>query len=349
MTPDPSKIHRILVRMPNWVGDVVMSLPALEALRENFPGCALAVLAKPWVVPLLEGHPCVDEVVVFRKRGTYPRDIVHLLKMASEIRSRRFDLAVLFQNAFEAALLARLAGIPRRVGYNTDGRGLLLSHAIPRKKEVLMQHQVEYYLSILRGMNWAAESRDPRLYVKERESTAVRSLLHSRGIGDRDYLLGLAPGAIYGPAKRWPPERFAAVGDMAANRWGAKVVVMGSKDEGTICEAVSVAMTSPVLNLCGRITLGEAMAVIGRCRTFVTNDSGLMHVAAALDVPLVAIFGSTDPVATGPRNRRARVVRRPMPCSPCLKPECTEGYGCLTAIEPGRVWDELVRLRKEEG
>jgi len=212
-----------------------------------------------------------------------------------------------------------------------------------------MQHQVEYYLSILRGMNWRAESRDPRLYLGERESTAARSLLRSCGVGDRDFLLGLAPGAIYGPAKRWPPERFAAVGDLAADRWGAKVVVMGSKGEGAICEAVTRAMVSPVLNLCGRITLGEAMAVIRRCRTFLTNDSGLMHVAAALDVPLVAIFGSTDPVATGPRNRRARVVRRPMPCSPCLKPECFEAYGCLTAIEPGQVWDELVNLRKEEG
>lgn len=341
---DPSPIHRILVRVPNWVGDVVMALPALEALRENFPLSTLVALARPWVTPLLENHPCVDQVMVFHKGRGYPWDGVALLKTVAEVRRSRFDLALLFQNAFEAALITRLAGIPIRIGYSTDGRGFLLSHPVPRDREVLRQHQVEYYLHLMRTMNWKAESRDPRLHVGEKQQAAAESLLEAFGITNRDLLVGLAPGAVYGPAKRWPAQRFAAVGDRAVETWGAKIVVMGSGGEKEICEAVTLAMRTPAVNLCGRTNLHEAVGVIRRCRAFVTNDSGLMHVAAALNVPLVAIFGSTDPEATGPRSPKARVVRHPMSCAPCLKPECTKDYACLRSIEPEEVWGELETL-----
>jgi len=161
-----------------------------------------------------------------------------------------------------------------------------------------------------------------------------------------DFLLGLSPGAIFGPAKRWPAERFAAIGDWSVERWGAKVLVLGSKAEKDICMTVCKSMKHPSVNLCGTTTLGEAMALIKSCHFFVSNDSGLMHVAAALDVPMVAIFGSTNPDATGPRSRKARIVRRQTDCSPCLKPDCPVGYHCLQAIEPDDVWNEMVILRE---
>lgn len=335
------EFHRILVRMPNWVGDLVMALPALEALREHFPRSTLVALARPWVTPLLENHPCVDRVMVLRKGRGYPRDAIALLKTVTEVRRSRFDLAFLFQNAFEAAMIARLAGIPVRIGYSTDGRGFLLSHAVPRDREVLRRHQVEYYLHLLRAMGWKAETRDPRLYVGDRQQAAAKALLEVFGIRDKDLVVGLSPGAAYGPAKRWPAGRFAAVGDRAAETWGAKVLVVGSGGDKEICDAVTLAMRSPAVNLCGRTSLDEVVGVIRRCRAFVTNDSGLMHVAAALDVPLAAIFGSTDPAATGPRSPKARVIRKPMDCAPCLRPECTREYACLRSIEPEEVWREL--------
>lgn len=340
MMDDPS-IQRILVRMPNWVGDAVMALPALEALREDFPRSTLVALARPWVTPLLEGHGCVDRVMVFQKGRGHPRDGVELLRIVAELRRCRFDMAFLFQNAFEAALIARLAGIPVRIGYNTDGRGVLLSHPVPRDEEILRRHQVEYYLHLLRAMGWKAETRDPGLHVGDGQRAAADILLQASGVAAGDLLLGVAPGAVYGPAKRWPPERFAAVADRAVKAWGAKVVVVGSGGETGVCEAVVRAMQTPALNLAGSTSLDAAVGVIGRCRAFLCNDSGLMHVAAALDVPLVAIFGSTDPEATGPRSPKARVVRKPLPCAPCLKPECTKDYACLRAIEPEEVWREL--------
>lgn len=320
-----------------------MAMPALEALKENLPGSAVHVLAKPWVAPLFVNHPAVDTVIPYRKEGSQPRALLQVLGTALQLRRWRFDLAVLFQNAFEAALLAWLAAIPVRLGYDTDGRRLLLSHPVPRPR-AKYGHQVEYYLGILRGVNWRADSRDPRVHLNSNGTCNARSLLLSHGLREEDFLLGLAPGATYGPAKRWPPERFAAVADMAAGKWDAKAVVLGSAGERGIGDEVARAMKGSAVNLCGETGLDEAAAVIGRCRVFLSNDSGLMHLAAALDVPTVAVFGSTDPVATGPRGRKARMVNHPLDCSPCLKPDCADGCRCLRSIEPMEVWRELESL-----
>ncbi len=326
---------------------MVMSLPALEAVRANFPGRKLAVLAKPWVAPLYENHPAVDEVIYYNRASWTPRGLAEMMRTVQGIRRRNFDLAVLFQNAFEAALIAFLAGIPYRVGYNTDGRGFLLSHPVARDPEVMKEHQVEYYLSILRPMVWEAPTRDPKLFVTPKDEDAIAGLLASHGITSRHLLVGLSPGATYGPAKRWPAERFAAVGDRVAQTWGAKVVLMGSEGEKPQCLDLSRRMRHEPLDLSGMTTLGQVVALIKRCRFFICNDSGLMHVAAALDVPTVAIFGSTDAVATGPRGRLSRVVREPVKCSPCLEPECRFGhYQCMLNITPERVWEELESLKR---
>jgi lipopolysaccharide heptosyltransferase II len=344
---DKSKVSRIIVRATNWVGDAVMTLPALEAIRENFPHSSITVLGKPWMLPLLEKHPAVDRVIILRKKGRYLTDLFEVIRVVREIRKQGFDLAVLFQNAFEAALLAYLGGAGFRLGYNTDGRGFLLSHRVIRSDEVLKVHQVEYYLSILRAMGWKAVSRDPSLYVDKKYLNDAWRIMDSNGIKKGDFLIGLSPGAIFGEAKRWPSERFARIGDWAVERWGARVVVMGSEKEMDICRGLSGFMENRPVNLCGRTSLGEAMGVISRCRFFVTNDSGLMHMAAALSVPTVAVFGSTDPVATGPRGPNTRIVKHDIECAPCLKPSCPRDFICMLSIEPEEVWDAMEALRED--
>jgi heptosyltransferase-2 len=344
---DKSKIHRILIRATNWVGDAVMSMPAFEAVRQNFPESHISVLARPWVAPLYETHPAANQVIPYKRGYGYWKDFSEFLKVVRLIRSLHFDMAVLFQNAFEAAFIARLSGIKIRVGYNTDGRGFLLSHSVVRGKEVLKLHQVEYYLTVLRALGWNAPTKDPALSTGPEAIARVRSLLSSRGIEDQDLVVGLSPGAAYGPAKRWPVERFAAIGDRAIREWGAKVVVIGTEQEKAFGETLISATTPGAVNFCGMTGLGDALALIKRCRLFVSNDSGLMHVAAALKVPTVAVFGSTDSVATGPRGKNARVVKQDMECSPCLKPECSAGYRCLLAVRPEDVWREMEKLREE--
>jgi heptosyltransferase-2 len=343
---DKSTIHRILIRATNWIGDVVMTMPALEAVRHNFPASTIHVLARPWVVPLFENHWAVDHVIRLNKDKGYPQDIVEILRVAKTIRQHQFDLAILFQNAFEAALLAYLGRIKHRVGYNTDGRRILLTHAVIRNEDVLKKHQVEYYLEILRAMDWVAPTAEPRIFVSEKDRHSVDARLRAMGMNQGDSLLGLSPGAVYGPAKRWPVDRFAAIGDWAVARWGMKALVVGSRAEAELCRDLTRTMNRQAVDLCGTTTLGEVMALIERCRFFVCNDSGLMHMAAALNVPTVAVFGSTDPVATGPRGKYARIVRHPMDCSPCLKPRCDIGYPCLLAIEPQEVWAEMESLKR---
>jgi heptosyltransferase-2 len=224
---------------------------------------------------------------------------------------------------------------------------LPFSHPVIRNQEILKKHQVEYYLAILRAMDWVAPTTDPLLHLGQKQAGVIRELLVSHGVTQEDFLIGLSAGAIFGPAKRWPVERFAAIGDRSCERWHAKVVLVGSEKDNTTCLDLSKAMKHEVLNLCGKTSLSEAMALIGSCRFFVSNDSGLMHVAAGLGVPTVAIFGSTDPVATGPRGRRSRIVRHDADCAPCLKPDCRVGYRCLLSVETEEVWETMEKLRAE--
>ena len=336
-------IERILIRATNWVGDAIMTLPALEAVRENFPGGHITVLAKPWVAPLFENHPAVDRVMVFDKGTGSRAGFLAIFKTSRILRKERFDLAILFQNAFEAALLVFLGRVKLRVGYKTDGRSLLLTHGVSRTEKVLRIHQVGYYCAILRAMGWPAEERDPALHTGREVRDQAVGILKSNGVDPRDFIVGLSPGAVFGNAKRWPPNRFAEIGDRVVRRWGAKIVVFGSGGEREICDAVCETMRYGALNLCGKTTLKAVMGVMALCRFFVTNDSGLMHMASALGLPTVAVFGSTDHVATGPRGPKTRIVRRPVSCAPCLKQECPTDHRCMLRISlmrSGKPWKD---------
>ena len=341
------EVERILVRSTNWVGDTVMMLPSLVAVRNTFPRAEITVLAKPWVVPLLENHPAVDHTIVMDKGRGFLSACKELVLIISRLRNVRFDLAVLFQNAFEAALLSCLGGIRYRVGYNADGRGLFLTHAVIRDKAILSAHQVEYFLGLVDAMGWQVTDKKPVVYLNEEERQGASMMLSSEGIYDNDVVVGLNPGAAYGSAKRWPADRFAAIGDWASKRWSAKVVLFGSPSEAVIAEEVAKLMNAEPLNVCGKTTLGQAMALIKRCDLFVTNDSGLMHIAAALNRPLVAVFGPTDHAQTSPVSGNARMVRHDFECSPCLKKVCPLDHRCMLSIEPHEVWREMEDLREE--
>ncbi len=344
---EKARVKRILIRATNWVGDAVMTLPALEAVRENFPGGHITVLAKPWVAPIFEDHPAVDHVLVYEKGNTSRAAFARMLGITRLIRKERFDLAILFQNAFEAALLPFAGRVKQRVGYRTDGRGFMLTHGVPRSEQVLRIHQVGYYCEILRAMGWPAEERDPVLHVSDEVREQAIGVLKSNGIESLDFLVGLGPGAVFGSAKRWPPDRFAQIGDWAAERWGGKVLVFGSSGEKGIGDKVCAAMKQRALNLCGETSLRVAMGIMSLCGFFVTNDSGLMHMASALGLPTVAVFGSTDHVATGPRGPKTRIVRRAVSCAPCLKQECPTDHRCMLDITPDAVWETMEALRRE--
>lgn len=351
---DPHAPRRILLRAVNWVGDAVMSLPALEALGAACPQAGITVLARPWVAPLYEAHPAVQEVVLYerdRHRGLAGRR-----RLAGELKRRGFDWAVLFQNAFDAAFIAWLARVPVRLGYACDARRLLLSHPLPRRPEVFAGHESSYYLHLLHGAGLAPapppEGVAPRLFLDPADRDWAGRWIEQQGLAGRR-LLGLAPGAAFGPAKCWPPEHFAATArELLAGEMDA-VLLLGSAGEAPACEAVARELAgAPLWNLAGRTSLGRALALLERLALFICNDSGLMHAAAALGVPTLALFGSTNPVATGPLGPRVRVIYHGLHCAPCKRPRCPLGtLECLRAIAPAeavRAARKLLRRPEEE-
>jgi heptosyltransferase-2 len=340
-------VKRIIIRSTNWVGDAVLTTPAVRAVRKNFPDAEITMLAKPWVAPIFYNNPHVDHVIYYEREGRHRR-WSGKVRLVKALRKGKFDLAILFQNAFEAAILTYLAGVPNRLGYDTDNRRFLLTHSIkmtPRLKQI---HEIDYYLGILQAVGLKVGGRALTLRVTDQERNRASEILKKQHVTTRDKLVGVSPGATYGSAKRWFPERYAALCDKIHESYGVRIIIFGGPgEEGTGCR-VSESMRHPSVNLCGKTTLRETAALIERCRLFVTNDSGLMHIADALSVPLVAIFGSTNPITTGPSGPRSRVVRASVSCSPCLKPECPTDHKCMADISVDRVWAETDALLRED-
>lgn len=342
---DPGTIKRILIRGTNWIGDVIMSLPAVTSVRRTFPGARITVLAKPWVADLYRACPDIDDVIVFQSPGRHD-GIAGKIRLARELREERFDLALLLQNAIEAALIAWHARIPLRTGYDSDCRGFLLTHAVHRTRAIRKVHQIDYYLEMVRALGFSVAGREIRLVPADESRAAADHILEGYGVRGDDLLIGFAPGASYGPAKMWFPERFAAVADRLADDVSARIILFGSSGDRERTEAMQRQGAHSFIDLAGKTTLAEAMALIARCALFISNDSGLMHLAGALDVPLVAIFGSTNPATTSPPGAMSCVVHKDVPCSPCLKKECPTDFACMNLIGVDDVLDAAMNLLK---
>jgi heptosyltransferase-2 len=334
----------LLVRATNWLGDAVMTTPALAGLRSAFPGARIALLAKPLVAELFRHHPDVDEVIVYERPGRH-EGASGRLRLGGELRRRRFDAALLLQNAFDAALLAFLARIPERAGYPTDGRRLLLSLPVPLTRDILQRHEVEYYLCLLDGLGVPRpEPAVLKLLVTDEERAGIASRLASPGLEPGAPIVAINPGATYGSAKRWYPDRFAAVADALSEEWEAAVVVVGSPAEAPLAGEIEAAARAGVVNLAGKTTVREMMALLSLSSFLVTNDSGPMHIGAALGVPLVAIFGPTDWRRTSPWTSLARIVRVEIDCSPCRSRACDRGHECMLGVTPQMVVDAARQL-----
>jgi len=325
-------VRRLLIRATNWIGDAIMITPAVRAIRAHFPQAEISILAKPWVAPVFEHNPHMDRVMLYDGKGQH-RSLMGKLRLAKELRHHRFDAVILLQNAFESALLAFLAGIPKRIGYDTDARGFLLTHPVPCTSAIRAVHQTGYYLGILRGIGGAAENQDLELVISHADQERAWEILREHGISPEDTRVGINPGATFGTAKRWFPERYAELCQRLKKSWDCQILIFGGPGEEAMGHQLREHIGDRCANFCGKTSLREAMALIQKCRLFITNDSGLMHVAAALDVPQVAIFGSTDHVTTSPRSDKSHIVKVPTLCSPCLKPDCPEGHHrCMDAV-----------------
>ncbi len=325
-------MRKILVRAPNWIGDAVMCLPALACLRNAQPEAEITVLLKPKVKDIFLNNPDIDGIMEYQS-STSHGGLSGRIRLSGEIKKRGFDAAVLFQNAFDAAFLSFISGIPERIGYARDLRTPLLTRAIRPGNEILGAHQVNYYLNIIKQIGPAhADDIKPRLRVTDEEAAWAKGFISGLGPVGSSFA-GAAPGASFGPAKRWTG--FGALLRKLSEESGLAPIVFGGPEDREICEKVfdEIGDVRHKANLCGSISLRQFIAIANELSLFVTNDSGPMHIASALGVPTVAVFGSTDPELTGPLNALSRVVIRRLSCSPCFKRECVFGhYNCLASI-----------------
>jgi lipopolysaccharide heptosyltransferase II len=321
------QVDKIIIRGPNWVGDAVLAIPAMKALRSRFPNADITLLVRPWVAGVFTGAPFLDRVWSEPR----PVGIPAWSKITREIRKRDFDLAVLFPNSFESALMMFLGRVPSRLGYATDGRGLLLTRAVAPVNQV--RHQVHHYLDLVSEITENVDRPAIEIQATAEEQNAARQLLHAEGIRNGQPFLVLNPGAAYGSAKRWHHERFAETADRLSRDLGLAVVIIGSEAERAVAIRILEGMRSAAVVLNGKTALGTLIGVLSLSSLMLTNDSGPMHIAAALGIPTVAVFGSTDERVTGPCGLRTRIVKHPVECSPCLLRECPIDHRCMTRVQ----------------
>jgi heptosyltransferase II len=337
LAPD---LGAMLVIGPNWIGDAVMSTPALANLRRGLPKTTIDLLVPRRVAPLFDDHPQIDRLVIRDDRQPW------CTRLAQVIARRRceYRTIVLLPNSFRAALDAWVLGSPVRLGYATDGRHWLLTHAIPAA-EGRPPHQIDSYLQLVAALGLPIVERVPTLAPTVRAEAQAQHLWAGLGWGRHDLVIGICPGAAFGPAKRWWPERFAALADRLIASGGFRVVFFGSSDEVPLVEGIRSHMTREAVSLAGRDTLGSFMALAPRCAVVIANDSGSMHVANAVGTRVVALFGPTDPRRTAPSAAPAAVLHRDLACAPCFRTTCPyPGHPCMRFIEVDDVYQAVLDI-----
>lgn len=340
-------IKRIVVRGTNWVGDSVMTVPALRALRRLVPDAEITLAIRPWAKGLFADADFIDELLIYDRKG-----ISSVIGQIGQWRQRRFDLAILFQNAFEAALIPFMAGIPFRFGYATEARQFLLTNPVPRPEWRASRHEVFYYLyliaaleQLLAGTNSVCDNEpDTALYLSDSRKAEALALLHTSGIRENKTLVAICPGSINSRAKRWPAERYAALADRLITTGRAEVLLIGSKEEQDVSNNVVSQMKQKPIVLTGKTSLDQVTAVLGVVDLVVTNDTGPAHIAAALGSPTLVIFGPTNPLTTRPFSPVAEILRHPPDCAPCMLRDCPIDHRCMTAITVDEVFDRAAVL-----
>ena len=337
----PENIRRIIVRGTNWVGDAMMTLPALRELRRLFPDSHITLATRPGTKGLFIGAEFVDEFQIHDGRG-----LRSFLEQVRTWRTGRFDLAILFTNSFASALVAALARIPVRIGYAADGRARILTHPIELPEWRSTRHEIFYYLRIIAELEWLFTQQqtfldrqpDASLEVSAARKDDARDVLRRQGVTEDRPIIALCPGSINSRAKRWPAESYAVLADRCVDTLDAQVLLIGSKEELEVSRRVAARMHNKPIMLTGQTEIAEVVAVLSIADLLITNDTGPAHIAAALGRPTLVIFGPTNPLTTRPFSPVGEIIRHPPECAPCMLRDCPIDHRCMTAITPDEVF-----------
>lgn len=336
------------MRGTNWVGDSVMTIPALRALRRVLPSASITLVIRPGAEGIFSEADFIDNLLLYDRKGPWS-----VITQIREWRRRQFDLALLFQNAFEAALIPMLAGIPLRLGYATEARQPLLTHPLPLPDWRSTRHEVFYYLYLVTaleqmcfGQSKLSETDpDATISISADRKSETEDLLRTHAISESDTLVAICPGSVNSRAKRWHAESFAALADRLIDA-RRRVVLIGSKGELDVSREVTRHMKNQPVVLTGQTTLNQVIGVLNRSDLIVTNDTGPAHIGAALGRPTIVIFGPTNPLTTRPFSPAAEILRNPPDCAPCMLRDCPIDHRCMTAITVDEVFERSQTLLK---
>ncbi|MEM1282909.1 MAG: lipopolysaccharide heptosyltransferase II [Chlamydiota bacterium] len=339
---DPKKI---IIRMPNWLGDLVMATPLIKDLRKHFPKTHITAMCQSNVAPLIKEDPDIDEILSFTKKSGWIHG--NHQSIVKALRFGGYDLGILTTNSFSSAWWFWRGSVKYRMGYAANFRSLLMNKAIPFPKDKEIQHQVITYKMLLTCLGISVSETPQNLVVTEEELELSKQTLLKYGakVGE-NVIVGINPGAAYGSAKCWLPDRFAHVTTRLLKNPQLRIVYFGDQNTVPLVKDICENLPESVINLAGKTNIRELMAHIANCSAMLSNDSGPMHIAAALKTPLVAIFGSTNDVKTGPYDH-GTVIHKHVACSPCYQRVCPIDFKCMTQIEVDEVCREILKLIDE--
>ena len=332
---------KILVRGTNWVGDAVMTIPAIRKLRSLFPDARMTLLTRRWAEGIFRASGYFDQIVTSDST----------LEQIRALRRERFDLAVVFPNSFQSALVTKLAGVRRSFGYASDKRSMLLTDSIDIPEWKNERHEVYYYLNLIdvieeRTLGHATQTVDiePRVTVSAESKEGARRILADHGVDLGGKIVMLAPGSTNSRAKRWLPENFARLNDRIQNELYAPVVLLGSEGDREVAQLVTDLSTTKPIDLAGATDITLAAAILAEADVLVSNDMGLAHLAPAVGTKTIVIFGPTNPVTTRPLSDIATVISANVECAPCMLRDCPIDHRCMTRVTPDQVFEQAKQL-----
>ena len=332
--------QRIVVRCPNWVGDLVMCTPALRSLRQHFTSAHISVMVKPSLRPVIEHLPFVDEIIEYEPKGR-DRGVVNYVAFIRKLRSQRFDLGILMPHSFSSALVFYLAALPERIGYNRNARGWMLTRKVApftEQGKIVPVNMVRLYLELVKYLGCAADDCRVELKTSSSAEQWVDSFFSEQGIANKDITIVMIPGATFGSSKCWQDSSFAEVADALISEHRARVFIVPGPGEADIAQSIRIKMKQPPVDMGrGILPLDRLMALIRRSSLLITNDTGPRHFGVAFNKPVIVLMGPTDPRYTDYGLDKTVILRGDADCAPCHLKTCPVDHRCMTLITPQKV------------
>jgi len=337
------EVKKIIIRSVNWIGDAVMTTPAIAQLAKNFPHAKITIVGKEWTRDVFIGNPFIDDIVTCN-----PKNFCEYIRVIKKLRKERFDIGIAFPNSFSSALLLFLTGAKYRVGYKTNCRGFLLNISTQRTKEIEFSAlRIDYFINIVSLIGKRPANRKLVLNISEHGEAFVKRFFKENKINSADTVIGFNPGAAYGKAKCWPVKKYAELGKKLIKAYNAKLVLFGSLHEQNLVNAVARGLRNKCVMAAGKTTLRDSIGLVNKCKLFVTGDTGPLYIAFALMVPTLAIFGPTNPDTVTIPSEKLRVIYKKVSCSPCFLRECPNAHTCMEEVSVEEVFTEISKMMGE--